>query len=160
MTRYLLILVLFSISCVCNAEKTAPELGVNHDEPREEHADWLGKNFNETDFTGHIKIKSVSVHEQLSSYVVLLFQAEVLEVFKGEHRREITYLHMMEGPITRDLNLWVGSTPIVSLYRNKKSGAFEMGDNGYDLPDTPDLLSIARGLAKKKAAKALKRERP
>ncbi len=158
MNRYVLILALLSISHPCNAEKTEPEVS-NYDALKEEHADWLRKNFNETDFTGHIKIKAVSVHEEISSYVVLLFQAEVLEVFKGERRREIAYLHMMEGPITHsDLNLWVGSTPIVSLYQDKKSASFEMGDNGYDLPDTPYLLSIARGLAKR--TKAFKQPHP
>ncbi len=153
-------LVLFSIPNLSNAEKTEPELSVIYEELKEDHAAWLRKNFNETDFTGHIKIKAVSVHEEISPYVVLSFQAEVLEVFKGERRREITYLHMMEGPITdSDLKLWVGSTPIVSLYQDERSASFEMGDNGYDLPDTPYLLSIARSLAEK-ANPAFKRDLP
>jgi hypothetical protein len=142
--------MLFGIPHLSNAERAEPESSAIYEELKGEHADWLRKNFIGTDFTAHIKIKTVSVHKEIPPYIVLSFQADVLEVFKGEQRREITYLRMVEGPITQsDLKLWAGSTPIVSLYQEKISASFEMGDNGYDLPDTPHLLSVARSLAKK-----------
>jgi hypothetical protein len=86
---------------------------------------------------------------------VLKYQAETLEVYKGAKLRYITYFHMTETPGVRSIiNRSKGNTGIVSLFYNSRTRTYEMGDNGYDLPDTAYLLAIARSLANERKGAA------
>ncbi len=149
MFRYLGALLLLSASLALATPLTEREAEALHEELQVQHADLLRGNFTQTDFTGRVRVQEVSVHQTLPpGYVVLAFRVEVLERFKGSAAREITYLHLTEGP--RDptaLEQARGKTGIVSLFRDRQSGDYSLGDNGYHLPDTPHLRALARELA-------------
>jgi hypothetical protein len=151
MSNVLSIVILLFIPLSLNAQDTRGEL-----EGKEFQAGLLRGNFARCEFTGRVRITDVSVHEELPPlYTVLKYQAETLEVYKGAKLRHITYFHMTETPsVPSIINRSQGTTAIVSLFYNSRTRTYEMGDNGYGLPDTAYLLAIARSLANERKGAA------
>jgi hypothetical protein len=74
----------------------------------------------------------------------------VVGTFKGKQLKRIEFLRGVENGYKE---LPIGNEFLVSLFMNEENGQYYLGDNGYDLPVSKDLIKLARELADK-----LKRE--
>ena len=143
MTRCVLILSILAVTS-CSANGLRKQYG----ELEEFHSNLLESNVKSTDLTARLEVTRVTEYESLPPlYVVYKFDCDVLEVFKGRTQKSLSFLHMRETDgATQDLDVYVGQTGIYSLTYNAEEDLYVMGDNGYDLPDTPHLLDLARRL--------------
>ena len=106
--------------------------------------DLLASNFEETPYTALVKIVEVERKGNEMLYPTYLYKCEVIETYKGKKLERVVFLRgIEEEPKTFP----IGKTYIVSLFVNKKDGRFFLGDNGWDLPATENLIESARKLS-------------
>lgn len=131
---------------VANAE----DINTNYEELKEFHAELLRSNYEKTSITALVRITEASIYEEIPPiYTRYIFKCEVIEIFKGPDVKEIEYIRFMETLSNNNPRKYVGKTSIISAFYNKEKNQYQIDDNGYDLPDTPFLLNIARELASK-----------
>jgi hypothetical protein len=80
-------------------------------------------------------------------YVNHVYQADVLEVFRGKVSGKITYSVMAD----RDLPLRFPGHPIVLSLCGRDPDMYGVPDNGYEFPAAPRVLREARTCAKRKS---------
>lgn len=107
----------------------------------------MKKNILETDFTAVVVIKKGKVLEKTSwifgnqGYVNHIYQAEVVDIIKGEAQSDIiTYSVMAEAASEISLPNY---PLIVSLCQGKDS-IFYMPDNGYESPASEPLILFSK----------------
>ena len=142
---FLVITILLNISVV-----NAADVNPLFKELQEFHEDLLRSNYIKTSVTAWVKVTSASIHEDMPPiYTKYIFKCEIIEIFKGPNVNEIEYIRFMETLKDIELNEYIGKTGIISVFFSNEKNEYYIGDNGYNLPDTPHLLKIARELKSK-----------
>jgi hypothetical protein len=151
-TSLLLILMFSSIFLIpsCNgwvknraAMKQAPE---NVDIS----PDLVRANIATTDYSAIVYILKGRVKEKwalrfLGGYVNHIYQARVIETFRGPRYETIAFSVMAES----DIDPILPDHPVIVSLCGKKSDAMYVPDNGYELPATQALTAAARNFARK-----------
>jgi hypothetical protein len=133
----IIILALFIIFCSpCFAQESLQEL----------QQALLRSNFNETPYSAWVKVTNVKKKNNELFYPTYLCICDVLETFKGKQTKRIEFLRGVENGYQE---LPIGNEYIVSLFINEENGQYYLGDNGYDLPASNDLIKLARKLEEK-----------
>ena len=117
----------------------------------------LRSNFKETPYSAWVKVLDVKKKGNELLYPTYLLICDVLETFKGEQLKQITFLRGVEDGYKV---LPIGHETIVSLFINEKNYQYYLGDNGYDLPATQPLLKIARELTAMEMGERAKKTAP
>jgi hypothetical protein len=126
--------------------------GCHNNEEKDFYNQLLISNLNNTPYTAYLKIKKVEINKDIKSdsgkcgYVILKIDAEVIETFKGDKFKNITYFQWCETPV--ELDNWINNENITSLEYSKKDNHYYVPDNGYSIPATNKLLKIARSCKK------------
>ena len=144
-TIFLALITLMNISVAYATGKDS-----SLEEFQEFHANLLISNYIKTSVTAWVKITDASIHEKIPPiYTKYKFKCEILEIFKGPKLNEIEYIRFMETLNNNELNEFIGKTGLISVFFSNEKNQYYIGDNGYNLPDTPHLLRIARELKSK-----------
>lgn len=115
---------------------------------------WLAGNFYDTDFTALVRVKQGRIEDVLGrptdekrGYVHHVYEAEVLEQFRGEKRKSVVYYVMADAGMPLRLPAY---PLIVSLCSSQKSryNRYFTPDNGYTLPASRVLVDEVKKLQK------------
>jgi hypothetical protein len=135
--KWITIPLLLVLSCsYCFAQESLEEI----------QGGLLRSNFAQTPYTAWVKITDVKEKGNELLYPTYLIICDVLETFKGKRLKRIEYLRGVEDGYKE---LPIGKSYIVSLFINKENGLYYLSDNGYELPASKHLLTVARQLTKK-----------
>ena len=143
--KYLILIIILITQPSFAAKK---DINIIYNELKEFHEGLLRSNYQETILTVWVKITDALIHEEMFPiYTKYKFKCNVIEIFKGKEEKEIEYIRFMETlSSSKKLKEHIGKTGIISVFFDKEKSQYYIGDNGYNLPDTPYLLEIARKL--------------
>ena len=152
---YLISVCLFFIGCQNKSdwlinEKPIIEAPQNHAMP----ADFLRANISRTDYTALVFIKKAKIEGNVwwnfntQGYVDHIYQAEVIETFKGPRHDQITYSVMAEA----NSELRLPNYPIVVSLCYLEGEKFYVPDNGYVSAAPESLIQYARELSRQKSS--------
>ncbi len=116
--------------------------------------EYFNGNFYSTNFTALVRIRRARIEDEFGrptdikkGYVHHVYEAEIVELYRGEPRKIVTYYVMAEAGI----RLYLPEYPLmVSLCSSSQSrfNRYYTPDNGYDLPASKEMIEEARKLAK------------
>ena len=110
----------------------------------------LEGNLYETDFTALVTYQKIKVADSFGGYKVLQHDCSVLEIYKGNDRKDITFFHMVDADMADNvISKKQGKTYIVSLSRDETASHYHMGDNGYEIPGEERYIRFAKTLKAK-----------
>ena len=120
-----------------------PQTSLAHESQVNFYKDLLTSNYHETPYTAWVKVIEVKKKKGLHLYPTYMLTCTVIETFKGLPLKTISFLKFIEDGYQE---YPIGKEFIVSLFQNPESGNYYLGDNGYDLPATSELIEFCRGL--------------
>lgn len=91
------------------------------------------------------RVKEKSPLRRLGGYVNHIYQARVIETFRGQRYATITFYVMAES----DIDPILPEYPVIVSLCGTGSDKFYIPDNGYELPATPALTAAARDAARR-----------
>ncbi len=131
--------VLVSLACGCAANRHSGDLSFMDR--------LLEDNIGQTPYTALVRVKDVNIARQIrddsgrAGYREFRVTADVLETFKGPRLPRVDYLVIVEATLQGPQP---GSKFIVSLRYSPERGCYYVPGNGYALPASERLISVAR----------------
>ncbi len=90
------------------------------------------------------KVKENTPLRRLGGYVNHIYQARVIETFRGPRYEIITFSVMADS----DIDPILPEYPVIASLCGTGTDKFYIPDNGYELPATPALTAAARDFAR------------
>ena len=114
-----------------------------HESDKDFYKELLTSNYHETPYTAWVKVIRVEEEKGQHFYPTYVLTCNVIETFKGLPLKTISFFKFTEDGYQE---YPIGKEFIVSLFFNPESNMYYLGDNGYDLSATTELIEFAHGL--------------